>query len=674
MHRDRNDPTCQPPGHQQYVPGMSPSPESLDHTQKAIARAESEHACFASHASFGILDLGASKTVIGSDNVAELIQSLDSDIRRQLTRCPCNITFKFGNQATLTSQQALVIPIGFLKLKVAIVNGGTPFLISNTLMRTMSAKIDCARQVLSSKLLNQPVPLHLTAKGLFLMDMNALIRAAMDKTPSHLPDSTTESAETFVSDETEKRKPDSHPTQKLLTTWFNKAGSQVQGLGLRPIRNEHASENVITPEESTTAISQPPHDHNTLEHPMPAECQQADKVDPITTQSVRTFQHVAVSDTPSPRDTGASDLAQPRSPHTGGTGNRDNSLWTEVQGTPAPGHLARPGMDSVHGVTLPEQQQRRTPKVSEVRGTSGHRHRAGFGHGSDQQPDCDRAQSKTQSEAHGREHRHSFWHLFAGWGKRMGHGLRDVRASDYEPGANANDEGHGSSATATAEHGECNDPGHPLHGEQGEHHEPHAGGGRGLVRDDWSDDVLTTMHHETSTVFQLVSEFSRELQQALRDTKPLGTRWVLGEVMCSPNSPLTHQVQQGGKSAFRHGLAQGDLSTQPGRMGLFQSVARHRPKHIWYSPVCGPWSSWSRLNSSRSLEHQKEYQLKRQELLYQVALGITLYRRTDTKYLRETISIGNNHNGHSCSSCHACPKSMNTPRHVSLICAEPVTS
>jgi len=227
LHRDRNDPTCQPPGHQQYVPGMSPSPESLDHTQKAIARAESEHACFASHGSFGILDLGASKTVIGSDNVAELIQSLDSDIRRQLTRCPCNITFKFGNQATLTSQQALVIPIGFLKLKVAIVNGGTPFLISNTLMRTMSAKIDCARQVLSSKLLNQPVPLHLTAKGLFLMDMNALIRAAMDKTPSHLPDSTTESAETFVSDETEKRKPDSHPTQKLLTTWFNKAGSQV---------------------------------------------------------------------------------------------------------------------------------------------------------------------------------------------------------------------------------------------------------------------------------------------------------------------------------------------------------------------------------------------------------------------------------------------------------------
>ena len=96
--------------------------------------------------------------------------------------------------------------------------------------------------------------------------------------------------------------------------------------------------------------------------------------------------------------------------------------------------------------------------------------------------------------------------------------------------------------------------------------------------------------------------------------------------MCSSNSPLTHQVQQGGKSAFRHGLAQGDLSTPPGRMGLFQPIARHRPKHIWYSPVCGPWSSWSQLNSSRSLEHQKEYQTRRQELLYQVALGITLYR------------------------------------------------
>eukprot|EP00435_Cladocopium_sp_Y103_P030666 s3392_g7.t1 len=60
----------------------------------------------------------ASKTVIGSEGVSELIQSLDEDTRSQLSRCPCKITFRFGNQATLSSSQALVIPIGKMKLKI----------------------------------------------------------------------------------------------------------------------------------------------------------------------------------------------------------------------------------------------------------------------------------------------------------------------------------------------------------------------------------------------------------------------------------------------------------------------------------------------------------------------------------------------------------------------------
>ena len=157
-------------------------------------------ACFATHGSHGIVDLGASKTVIGSDSLEELIQSLDASIRQRLSGCPCNITFRFGNQATLTSRQALVVPIGSLKLKIAVVPGGTPFLISNTLMQTLQARIDCASQTLSSSMLKQKVPLQLTPKGLFLIDLNQLIRASCDddmQKPRQV------CAETFVSDETE---------------------------------------------------------------------------------------------------------------------------------------------------------------------------------------------------------------------------------------------------------------------------------------------------------------------------------------------------------------------------------------------------------------------------------------------------------------------------------------
>ena len=50
---------------------------------------EPEPTCFASHGSFGIVDLGATKTVIGSKLVPELLNSLDPNIRSQVTRCPC---------------------------------------------------------------------------------------------------------------------------------------------------------------------------------------------------------------------------------------------------------------------------------------------------------------------------------------------------------------------------------------------------------------------------------------------------------------------------------------------------------------------------------------------------------------------------------------------------------
>eukprot|EP00435_Cladocopium_sp_Y103_P026541 s2495_g6.t1 len=156
------------------------------------------NACFASYGSHGVLDLGASKTVIGSEGVSELIQSLDEDTRSQLSRCPCKITFRFGNQATLSSSQALVIPIGKMKLKVAIVPGGTPFLLSNTFMRAIQATIDCANHSFHSPILQRPVSLALSTKGLFLVDVNHLVAAARDaelgrRTNSYPP------TETFVS-------------------------------------------------------------------------------------------------------------------------------------------------------------------------------------------------------------------------------------------------------------------------------------------------------------------------------------------------------------------------------------------------------------------------------------------------------------------------------------------
>ena len=78
----------------------------------------------------------------------------------------------------MQSQQALVIPIGRLNLKVAVVPGHTPFLLSNTLMRALKARIDTSEHMLESPFLLEPVPLFLTQKGLYLVDVNLMAKLA----------------------------------------------------------------------------------------------------------------------------------------------------------------------------------------------------------------------------------------------------------------------------------------------------------------------------------------------------------------------------------------------------------------------------------------------------------------------------------------------------------------
>ena len=146
---------------------------------------------FASHGTFGILDSGATKSVVGSALLSRLISGLHPSVRERTRRYQCKITFRFGNQGTLDSQQAIVIPIGRLGLKIAIVPGHTPLLLSNTLMRTLQSQIDTANHKLHSPFLKQPINLHLNPKGLFLADINDLTMSSMQ---------TDVAAETFVNE------------------------------------------------------------------------------------------------------------------------------------------------------------------------------------------------------------------------------------------------------------------------------------------------------------------------------------------------------------------------------------------------------------------------------------------------------------------------------------------
>ena len=90
----------------------------------------------------GVLDTGAGRTVIGSGKVAAMFQGLDPECRRKVRKLKSGITFRSGNSGTLTSEHALLLPCARSTwVRVEVVPGSTPLLISNRLLIDLDAVI-----------------------------------------------------------------------------------------------------------------------------------------------------------------------------------------------------------------------------------------------------------------------------------------------------------------------------------------------------------------------------------------------------------------------------------------------------------------------------------------------------------------------------------------------------
>ena len=439
------------------------------------------------------------------------------------------------------------------------------------------------------------------------------------------------SAETFMSDETERRAAEEsqpYPTAScqnhtpMVSSQSDVTGTNNSSISRKPQNQAHhqASNTHNDDETHANQIQKPlasdhPHDQRKRAQETIATVQ-------ILPQESAP-KHVAVS---APEDGSGSDhrgSGEPRPSDTGRASLRDRDVRSQASGQVIPRCVGRPGMGAVHGSPLPVEHQRGTSTIPEVCGieSGGTGESAACGatnHIGDHQVRQHQAQGQEQVPGKG-----IHAHLFAGWGRRMGHGTRDVHARDYGHCWSSIDGRDACNAAEDAAHGRCAGPSDHVHrgpGNQGE--DPPACS----VREDWEADVMTSMHHESMTIHKWVQKLSQELQKMVEETRQMGSAWTLGEVMCSNKSPLTQQVQMADGQAFRFGLEQGDLAEPASREKLFKLVCRHRPRHLWYSPTCGPWSSWSQLNASKSLEHQQWYQEKRHSLLYQIALGIVLYR------------------------------------------------
>ena len=602
--------------------------------------------CFATHGSFGVLDLGATKTVIGSSLVKDLMNNLQPHVREKLSRCPCKIAFRFGNHGILESEQALVVPIFGYKLKIAIVPGSTPFLMSNTLLRTLGAVIDTQAQSLYLKKCGKTIPLQLTPKGLFLIDLNDLV-PAKGTIQSEMADT-------------------HHVTEgKTVQSFGNHSSIQSGGVDSQ----KHLATDNPTSIENHPSLSASAQETQAVS-PTFVGSDQVDMSPAISEGSkkfARSFifpfktRHVAIPTAPtsSGEDRGATSRAG--TALSSGDGATHHRLRQHPQGKDVSSNVGSgTTMGVMVRVPLPELGEEEPSPIPELCHLHGGSSRGdGTKSPSDpirERPECPHWQGIWQeipgSKGQGQSHDHQPGDPRRGHERHVqfdesgsDRPRRDPRSRVFRDGQQrAVESCNWPLGKPHAEPGECLEPRDPPPGSY-EHAAADFPGGS-VDFDGWEEagdlsadcllikDSEDHINQERHRFKALVETITAELDQCLQQNSLCHNRTPslnILEVFCNSDSQITHQCQQLGFRASRFDLSRGDLHTPDGRRMLFQELVHRQPRNLWFAPTCGPWSNWSNLNGNKSLAAWDQLHSSRLEHLSQIALGLVLLRYQRSK-------------------------------------------
>ena len=586
-------------------------------------------AFFLTQGTCGILDTGATKSVIGSKLLPALIESLPDSTRQKMFRTTCAITFRFGNQGTLDSQQALVIPLSSigLGLKIAIVPGETPLLLSNTMIRTLKACVDSEHDLFLSPYLKHHVKLQLNPRGLYLLDLNDLLNAQREKCIR----SSLATAETFLSSDFSEnvKQPDSsgrckqqlqapnHSHVSSTTIFANSGREACSGNSGKPGPCEIT---VHTSQENSHDKSRP----EKFSRSFLDLVQQTEKSHHVQHELVPALGTCHVELEPG----GHRGFQEADRPADGRMPNHLRESTHEQNICRSLGERERMG-EVVHN-HLCQQLQDRPPESSDLLRKDDRVHgELPTGVSAVQSRDhSTQDQSNRQEPISRRPGSCSTSRDPSGSSRRTGgsgsmgcHGRAADIPESRQPGSDCGVAG------SNASHGEC----HRRDSESPstERLDPLACFCQaGDIDADFEDiHFHNTQPNQIHRMFKaVIQKYTTELinitQQVATDQSTLH---VL-EIFCSDQSELTRQTNQLGYRAKRHGLSQGDLSTVEGRQTLFKTLVSENPQNVWYSPTCGPWCSWSFLNESKTQEGFDRIHEKRMNHLYQLALGVVIFR------------------------------------------------
>ena len=516
----------------------------------------------------GILDTGATKTVIGSQYVKGFLNALSPELRAQVTRGPCNVLFRFGNQGTLMSQHSMIVPLGPLRLRIAIVPGHTPLLLSNTLLRVLRASVNMETHELSSVHLQAPVKLALSKRGLFMLSVDDLAQSMH------------------------------HGRRTVGTTFHVETVNASLSKGAERITHRQ-------PEGSSDALKSQRHGRLGEEDQRPGAVDDggpggehdAGRVGANEGQDWEDLQRVHLR----------RDVAQSQ-----GLGEMDAEGLRGQREATAP-HAAP--VCAAEGAAGRDQPSSLCPGQGEEQGLW-----SGEGRGGS--TDADGA------DGHGGRARG----MGDGRGRRQAGGDLAHPERDGAPLGQAGQHGgHDGTDPVTdhvpaAESGKCPID-RSVESIEARIHVCDIDAIEDDLKDDLSDDLKVEVSgHDMQLVQRLVTQYAREIRRIQEEVPTGGTNMFMFEVFCGPMSQLVRQCQAAQVSAQRFTRERNDLCTAVGRHELFREMVRHRPEHIWFAPTCTVWSGWSALNGSKSVEAYEQLTASRISMLHQVALGIVLLR------------------------------------------------
>ena len=471
------------------------------------------------------------------------------------------------------SKQAMNVPLGPLILRIAVVPGRRPLLLSNTLMRVLKASINMETQQLVSPHARKPVSLKLSSKGLYLINVNDLAQSIHS---DRMHDGTTFHVETDV--------PSSGKVSALISD------EQHPGSSHPKLESQHGSR------------SREAHERAGAEHEL-GGCGGHDSGGASTDQGEdrQDVQRLHIRrDVEEPQrlgEVGDQELRGQRqapAPHASPV-----CLSQAGAGGEQPAHLSvghGQGQEQGQPATSVDERARRDGERCQDRDGGGARSLGdgrGLGH---LQRDC--------------PHPERGGPPVGAPGQHGGHDLPDPHADPL--------------LAAEHEHGK--------HGisrclEQLTRLEPEeALMSAGDIDAHEHESLSEVSGHDQQLVQRLIQKYAHEIRQATQQERSQVRNTFLFEVFCGNQSQLSQQCETSQVRYQRFTIERGDLGTGAGRRELFQELAKHRPDHVWFAPTCTAWSGWSELNGSRSLEAYKQLTENRIKMLHQVALGLVLLR------------------------------------------------